>query len=580
MGKLNEQQAAFAECTGHALVLGGPGSGKTTSALIKAGVEIADGCLENEQRVLFLSFARATVTRLCEHAKSLLKRDTLSHIEVNTYHGFWWRLLKSHLYLLNGRRSVRLLTPPDAASLFAGMSDKDVDQAKRRLYAEEGRIDFDQFAPLAGDLLEASRSLRQVLADSYPIIVLDEFQDTDSHEWRVIRLLGETSRLIALADPEQRIYEFRGADPARIKEYIEEFRPTIVDFGTANYRSNGTDIAKFGNDLLTGAHKNARYSSVAVVGYQFRKGQGAHSVLKSHVLAARNRMLQSSPNGNWSVAVLVPTKRLMIDVSDYLGNRQEFAGKKVLPPIEHDVAVDAEGPTLAAVLIAGLLDHGDTPERAIKFLLKNLVAHMRGRRGSQGPTQEAQRVCDAINAYCQTGTIRGPKRKQLIAEAENIIAHVTTLTFSGDPGDDWLSVRKCLGECQCDPLALVAEDAKYLRLLHKGGQLRNRLGELWRNSGTYEGASAAVEAALIQEHFSASTRSWDGVAVMTLHKSKGKEFDEVILYEGVFQGRYVRDDATEKQASQALLALRVGVTRARQRTTILTPKRTPSRLLA
>ena len=45
----------------------------------------------------------------------------------------------------------------------------------------------------------------------YPVIILDEFQDTSADEWQLIQLLGTNSELIALADPEQRIYDFRGA---------------------------------------------------------------------------------------------------------------------------------------------------------------------------------------------------------------------------------------------------------------------------------------------------------------------------------------------------------------------------------
>ena len=59
---------------------------------------------------------------------------------------------------------------------------------------------------------------------------------------------------------------------------------------------------------------------------------------------------------------------------------------------------------------------------------------------------------------------------------------------------------------------------------------------------------------------------------MTIHKSKGKEFNEVIIYEGSRQGRIVRANATGRDVSQARLALRVAVTRAIRRTTILTPR--------
>ena len=59
---------------------------------------------------------------------------------------------------------------------------------------------------------------------------------------------------------------------------------------------------------------------------------------------------------------------------------------------------------------------------------------------------------------------------------------------------------------------------------------------------------------------------------MTIHKSKGKEFDEVIIYDGLYQ-RIAKAPQDPKTCAQDRLALRVGVTRAIRRTTIVTPKR-------
>ena len=132
-------------------------------------------------------------------------------------------------------------------------------------------------------------------------------------------------------------------------------------------------------------------------------------------------------------------------------------------------------------------------------------------------------------------------------------------------------MRDLLEQSGVEVLQQVASDAKYLRLLHKGAALRSRLSELWRSTGGYFGAENAVRDALVQEHFSASLKEWKGIHVMTIHKSKGKEFSEVIVYEGSHQGKILRGNATEREKSQALLALRVAVTRAMKRVTILTP---------
>ena len=96
---------------------------------------------------------------------------------------------------------------------------------------------------------------------------------------------------------------------------------------------------------------------------------------------------------------------------------------------------------------------------------------------------------------------------------------------------------------------------------------------MWRTQGDYAGAEAALGDALLQEHFVAAQKEWRGLHVMTIHKAKGKEFDEVVIYEGTFSGRIVAANADARRIAQSRLALRVAVTRAICRTTIVTPLR-------
>ena len=418
-------------------------------------------------------------------------------------------------------------------------------------------------------LLTRSKSLCKIICDAYPIIILDEFQDTNIDEWQLIQALGEHSRLIALADAEQRIYEFRGADPKRIGEFIQRYKPATFDFGTENHRSNGTDIAIFGNDLLTGANKNKPYNDVKITRYRFYFGRNQLFPLKVSLLAGMKRQLEADKDA-WSIAVLVPTKKLMLQVSDYLGQQTDN-----LPAIHHEVALDTEAPSLAAVLIASLLEGGATPGDITQRLLAELCLHIRGRKGSDQPTQtELELVC-ALDNFMQSGTIRGAKRKRIVEVSKLLGEQRYLLELTGDPSEDWLSIRGMLEVCGVQEYVQVAEDAKYLRLLHKGAQLRSRMSELWRKGGGYVGAASAVRDALVQEHFSASVKEWRGINVMTIHKSKGKEFDEVMIYEGTHNGKIIWAGADERKTAQALLTLRVGVTRAMTRATILTPSADP-----
>jgi len=563
---LTPERERLLQTDGHLLVLGGPGSGKTTIALLKAGHEIRAGNLHTGQKVLFLSFARATVARVAEHARILVSKHEMGMLEINTYHGFAWNLLQSHGYLLHPHRKIRLLPPPEAAARLAHVASEERSHACRELFEQEGLLGFDIFASVAENLLSRSKSLTSVIADAYPILIVDEFQDTNADEWAMIQCLGEACRILALADADQRIYEFRGADPARIGEFITAYSPTQFDFGNENNRSDGTDITVYGNDLLTGANKGKTYHDVALSKYGFYKDKFFVFPLKTKLLEGIRR-LHAGGNAKWSIAILVPSKRLMLSVSDYLS--REVDG---LPKISHEVAIDYEGIALSAVTIAGLLGLGGTQEDNTRRFLSNLIAHIRGRKGNTQPSKADIELAKALDGYLNTGNIRGSKRIEIINEASRLVSELLAAPQTGDPGHDWLHILNQLKGSSAPVIARIAEDAMFFRLLKKGAILRERLNEIWKESHTYQGAQAAVSDALLQEHFSASTRDWSGINVMTIHKSKGKEFDEVFIFEGYRFGKIVREGATPNEVAQARLALRVAVTRARKRATILSPK--------
>lgn len=553
---------AFLASTGYVLAMGGPGSGKTHVALVKARDEIRSGKLLTGQRILFLSFARPTVARILEKAKELISPDELTLLEVNTYHGFAWNVLRSHGYLLNEGKRLQLLPPPEGAARLAHISKAHHHEEKLRLFREESLLHFDLFAQLAAELLGRSRRVASLYTATYPILVVDEFQDTNADEWAMVRELGKRSRIIGLADPDQRIYEFRGADPNRLNEFSQTFKPLSVEFLGENHRSAGTDIAIYGSDLLTGKNIGTLYADVSVKVYGYYFGKGPHFHVKSQVFQSIKR-LKKAPD--WSIALLVPSKVFMLQVSDYLSS--ELDG---LPSLRHDVAMDAESPALAAHVIATLLE-GGPPQLLTALLLGAIHTHIRGRSGNKGPAQAELQLADAIGLYLGSGKIRGKNRQALVDECGRLAALRQTAVFSGGPDEDWRTVRKMLSSSPVEQLSRVATDAKYLRLLHKGSTLRMSLLEIWKTHGSYVGALAAVRNALIQEHFTAATKDWRGVHLMTIHKAKGKEFDEVVIYEGRFSGRIVPDDADEARRGQARLALRVAVTRAMKRTTILTP---------
>ncbi len=86
--KICEKRQQVFDATGHTLVTGGPGSGKTTIAILKALRRI-EARLEGGQSVLFLSFSRAAVARIAESVKKEIPKDYQKLLNIQTFHSFF-----------------------------------------------------------------------------------------------------------------------------------------------------------------------------------------------------------------------------------------------------------------------------------------------------------------------------------------------------------------------------------------------------------------------------------------------------------------------------------------------------------
>jgi DNA helicase-2/ATP-dependent DNA helicase PcrA len=215
-------------------------------------------------------------------------------------------------------------------------------------------------------------------------------------------------------------------------------------------------------------------------------------------------------------------------------------------------------------------------------------------RGGDAPTKgdlaEAANIRKACNEwYTRRAAGREIRKNSLLVAMLAVYAEARDLALTGDPDADWRAMRRLLEDGSCPRLKGLAEEVRNVRLLDRGTQLRQELSEDWRDNGAYINALAITQRAFVQEHFSANAKPETGVVVMNMHKAKGKQFDEVIIFEGwprIANGeivanfdRIVRNNARDEIDDQTRQNFRVSVTRGRQRTTILTPKNDPCVLL-
>ncbi len=599
--ELNNDQTSFINTCAHTLVIGGPGSGKTTVSIFKAA-HSAENKIQKGQKVLFLSFARPTIARVVEaiEQEHNLPKEIRNRIEVETYHAFFWRLLKTHSYLIGLPRNLNLLTPPEEAIKLSSIRDShgrddnltksellnkksSINTERLRLAEDEGLICFDLFAPMVCKLIKKSFKIRKIIANRYPIIILDEFQDTDSDQWEIIKELGAECVLIALADPEQRIYEWKGADPNRIDHYTKAFSPTVFDFGNNNYRSDGTDILLFANEILKGNFSKTSYKGIAVEKYTPNKNQ-AITKLVTEVYQARERLINSG-NKKWSLAILVPTKKMTRNISDALNHPPG-----ALSPIHHSSVIDMEPVILASELLAFCLQSAGDVNGSFENFIELLASFFEGRGGdkpNKKDLSEALNIRDKHNKIFKQG--QKMNDSSILKPIYDFWSQVKNMSLSGNPEKDWVEIRSALESANSTRLNEVGTEVRFARFIERGEVLRIKLAEVWRDRGYYDNALSLVRDAFVTEHFSSSSKPESGVIVMNMHKAKGKQFDEVIMYESkpnVVKGkivsnyeRFVWNNNPASLNDGARYNMRVSITRGKSRVTILTPENNPCILL-
>ncbi len=560
-------------CEGHALVLGGPGSGKTTIALRKAVKRIKEGMAPGRS-ALFLSFSRAAVSRIADAAKLEANKGERSQLSIQTFHSFFWEILKTHAYLLGAPRKLSILLPQDEKALSGGIVEEDEGWAhwvteRERLFMQDGRIAFDLFAPNAARLLATSSYLLRSIGQRYPIVIVDEAQDTGQHAWRCMEMLAPYTQIICLADLDQQIFDYLpGVGPERVDAIRRALQPMEVDFGTQNHRSPDSEILTFGNDILSGVARGAPYRGVSALQYRPENPPPNWNHLLRRALreviqaikAATDRPIET-------IAVLVPNNRSALKMSNALNALGSNEGKTV----KHKLLFDEAQALLSARLAAFLLEP-KAPANTESDLATCLELIAAAKRSTgKGHTVVAK-------LFEQAGKIRSGKALTVnIAKAiRALFVHLRSYGFSGDPSKDWISVKQALRNSGQAELESVASQLDFLVAFQRGSRISASLAAEWLRDGAYTNARAALDLALAQEQIVDGAEPPTGLLVMNFHKAKGKQFDGVIVVRearrtdaGVDSSFIWRGDGPPYPKSRKVL--RVGVTRARTQAIILDP---------
>ncbi|MFF3309138.1 ATP-dependent helicase [Streptomyces sp. NPDC002952] len=296
------QRSVVDHKAGPLLVLAGPGTGKTTTLVESVAARIARGA--DPQRILVLTFSRKAAVELRD--RMALRIGAARAPRATTFHSYCYALVRAHqdselfvepLRLLSGpeqdvavrellagqpgleklglahvrwpdelraclttrgfadevravlARSRELGLGPDALDAFASRIGRPDWRAAAAFLAEyldvldmQGVLDYAELVHRAV-LLAGRNEVAERLATKYDAVYVDEYQDTDPAQVRLLHALAGGGRtLVAFGDPDQSIYAFRGADVNGILEFPHAFpradgRPAPVEVLRTSRRS-------------------------------------------------------------------------------------------------------------------------------------------------------------------------------------------------------------------------------------------------------------------------------------------------------------------------------------------------------
>jgi DNA helicase-2/ATP-dependent DNA helicase PcrA len=553
------------DCKTHAVVTGGPGSGKTTIALKKAVVRIQAGLLPG-QGVLFLSFSRNAVARILQVARLELSREGRALLHVSTFHAFFWELLKTHAYLLGAQSPLKILMPQDEKVRNGGIKEDDDEEvwkvwlaAREQIFHSEGLIAFDLFAPKAAELLSRSAWIPRLIQQRFPLIIVDEAQDTGPDAWRCIEILAAGSQIVCLADLEQQIFDhLPGVGPERLDEIKTALRPTEVYLGSQNLRSPDSQIAEFGQDIIAGRVRPGGYKGVSNM--PFAPKADLHATLRTALGCLQKQVHAEKQAWADTIAILVPNAKEAMAVSAALNT-----GAK---PIPHKLMFDEDEARLAARFAAYLIEPRDAKPLALQ-IEEALSLLYELRRAGGAKTDAAQLLKWAVG--CKAGKI---SNAALVKELQKLLTTLTSASFIGDPGRDWSSVKASLRTSGQALLQSVAGHLDYIVAFNRGKRIGAGLSSAWEQGSSYAGARDILDNALAQDLILDGVDDPNGIQVMTIHKAKGKQFDGVVVlrrqrHDGkqIMSNFIWRDDAPPYRRSRKILM--VVVTRARIHTMLV-----------
>jgi len=268
----HEQKTAALHGKGPAVVLAGPGTGKTRVLTLRiANLIRKRGVLP--ETILALTFTNKAAGEMRERLISILGNGDVQKVKVATFHSLGLSILKEQ-YEIAGRKSDFFLLDEDDKKRIiektlkcdrrkVALFSEEISKAKQQIlsfedienpevaqlfrkYSEVLRyinaFDLDDLIYYPVKIFEEHGDILEKYQEKYSWILVDEYQDINWSQYQMIKSLApdENSNLYVIGDPNQAIYGFRGADSAIIDRFIEEYENASLHRLKISYRCSDT----------------------------------------------------------------------------------------------------------------------------------------------------------------------------------------------------------------------------------------------------------------------------------------------------------------------------------------------------
>lgn len=284
---LNSEQRKAAEIiTGPVMVFAGAGSGKTRTLTYRIANMIDNGI--NPQHILAITFTNKATNEMKERLINLVGPQALL-LTISTFHSLCARILRKEISILGYSNNFAIIDDEEQLKIINEVLEEGnynkkqfsskyirnrINQYKtfkvkskinveniivdeyEKLMFKYNLLDFSDLLLKVYEIFSKYPEVLKKYQDKYQYILVDEFQDTDSYQYEIIKMLSlKHHNLFVVGDDDQSIYGFRGADYRNIKKFKKDFPELQKILLEENYRSTQT-ILNGSNRLIS--HNNDR----------------------------------------------------------------------------------------------------------------------------------------------------------------------------------------------------------------------------------------------------------------------------------------------------------------------------------